>query len=255
MNTTTTNTTTVVVERDGLEVAFEGYNAALKEQEAFKEQIATNKKIWTEFTAGPSKHVLRVTEINKLLAAELNKLGISVTVSEPVYNVSDYSYHTGWRAGAISYVKGGANVTGYELSRIRSHQSSWRSTETDKYQIVVGDYGNKKRFPEKKDGSFSYAAIAEQLKRNIDAYNARIKASSKESAMYELSRANRVVREAVAKQLGISEYRSDFSMEGSEVETGKVFVSVKLGKTCNKEEAVALFNALVAAGFITQDGR
>ena len=48
-----------------------------------------------------------------------------------------------------------------------------QSKYTGKWSIIIGDFGNKKRFPQKKDGSFSWNKIAEEIKYRLDVEKAR----------------------------------------------------------------------------------
>lgn len=52
----------------------------------------------------------------------------------------------------------------WDLSINEDYKSdTWRSTPTGKLSVSLGNYGHKHRFPERKDGSHNYPAIAAEL--------------------------------------------------------------------------------------------
>lgn len=63
-----------------------------------------------------------------------------------------------------------------DLEEVWSRASSWRSKPTGQYSFKVGSIGNgRKTFPQRKDGTFNYKAIGEELAWFADRKNAERK--------------------------------------------------------------------------------
>lgn len=71
-----------------------------------------------------------------------------------------------------------------DITEERTHLSSWRSKPTGKLRVTVGDYGNRVSYPQRKDGSFNYEAIANALCHYANGQNhkTKLEAQQKENA-------------------------------------------------------------------------
>lgn len=81
----------------------------------------------------------------------------------------------------------------------RTHLTKWRSSATGKLRLTVGDFGNRKSYPQKKDGTHNYEEIARVLR----GYAARKTASRKAEAMRAKNDAAAV---AIAKEFNLPSY-------------------------------------------------
>jgi len=56
----------------------------------------------------------------------------------------------------------------FDVSEERTSISTWRSRPNGKVRITVGDYGNKTSYPQRKDGTHNYGAIATTLLNDVE---------------------------------------------------------------------------------------
>lgn len=82
-----------------------------------------------------------------------------------------------------------------------SGRFGWGSKPTGRMSIVVGDYGDRKRYPQRKDGSHSYGKIAEDL-----VYYATRKLVTNKLELQR--RSNDHAAQALRQELGMPDYSS-----------------------------------------------
>lgn len=137
----------------------------------------------------------------------------------------------------------GINVGYYlDLSFERSHISSWRSTETNKVRVTVGDYGNRRTFPQRKDGTHNYADIADTLIGYAERQN------TKEALAAQRKRNESPVEKF--NKAHDSKYGSygPMQVDASSDYDKPLFVEVNIQRSMTVEEAEKLLEALTALG-------
>lgn len=76
-----------------------------------------------------------------------------------------------------------------------------RTSYTGKWSLVIGDYGDKKRFPQRKNGSFSWDKVIKEIQNRIKLEKARIK-------MREETKENIDLVNEIKQQYGLSEWNT-----------------------------------------------
>ena len=123
--------------------------------------------------------------------------------------------------------------------------SFWISQKrTGKLRVTVGDYGDRKSFPQRKDGSFNYGEIALLLVNRAG-----------RKLMDQRMERNRISNRDAAKQLGDELGLNDWSgtMTVAAASTGAakpVFVKVKIEQAMSEEAARELHASLLALGYL-----
>ena len=132
-----------------------------------------------------------------------------------------------------------------EVKEEWSGASVWISQKrTGKLRVTVGEYGDRKSFPQRKDGSFNYGEIALLLVNRAG-----------RKLMDQRMERNRISNRDAAKQLGDELGLNDWSgiMTVAAASTGAakpVFVKVKIEQAMSEAEARELHAALLALGYI-----
>lgn len=149
------------------------------------------------------------------------------------------------RSGTITV--DGINVTGrFRIEEERAHQSKWRSSPTGKYRVVVGDYGHRTSYPQRKDGGHNYEAIAHCLLGHArqEIANTQARAVAEQNAW---------VAEKLVKELRLPRYYGAMSVRPSADQELPVFVQVEFKKAMTMEQVLALGEALIALGIVRQE--
>lgn len=84
----------------------------------------------------------------------------------------------------------------------RYTSSGWRSKPTGTFQFSVGDYGERKVFPQRKDGSFSYLKISQEMVDSVRVAKARKQRN-------DAQKTNEQVADAVREEFGFREWSSN----------------------------------------------
>jgi len=124
------------------------------------------------------------------------------------------------------------------------HISAWRSEPTGKTRIVVGDYGNRKSYPQRKDGTHRYADIADTLYQ----YARRRVA---ENTARKIQEANKVGQCELSIELGDSHgfgYNGNLRLAASSDAAKPIRCSVSFAKNMTADEVRALHAALKSLG-------
>lgn len=82
----------------------------------------------------------------------------------------------------------GRPYTDIDFSYEHKGYNSWHPKETDRLRIAVGPYGSRKSFPQKKDGSFNYRAIAEIIFEGVVSHMVRAERDNVENGNNKLAR-------------------------------------------------------------------
>lgn len=126
----------------------------------------------------------------------------------------------------------------------RQHLSSWRSAPTGKLRIIAGDFGERTNYPERKDGSFNYEAIAQYIVTAM-------RASRRRQTMNANQAANKHTAEVLREELGMKEWASEFKISASSNGELPVLVEIQIKKSMTPEQARAVHAAMVAAGLVS----
>jgi hypothetical protein len=126
--------------------------------------------------------------------------------------------------------------------RLVEECSSWSYARpyNGKWRAHAGDYGNRKHWPERKDGSHNYEAIAEFIIADLDrqhGWNVR----------HDKKRDNKKAADNLALNYDLAE-SGRVSVEATADTEAPVCVSVRFTRECTIAEAGALLKKLEAAG-------
>ena len=129
--------------------------------------------------------------------------------------------------------------------------SRWRSgIPNGKMRAVVGEYGDKVTYPQRKDGSLNYAKIAEEaIKRLL----------SREAFLYERHKMentkarNAAVVRAFNEERGLMEYYGSFRVSASAVKDKPAMVKVDIQQAMTFDEAAKLHAALLQLGYVKKE--
>jgi hypothetical protein len=133
-----------------------------------------------------------------------------------------------------------------KIDEIEERLGRYKSRKSGKLAIVVGDFGNKTRFPERKDGSFSYDVIADKLiawanERNFHADAERTRKDN-EKRIKDL-----------ASNLGVESYRwSGLSIDASTSTDHPVRLSIRYDNIVTIDNAEKLIAGLQALGLFVK---
>lgn len=141
--------------------------------------------------------------------------------------------------GVITEVDG-VQWIGISLNRERSRLGGYRSVETNKVRVTVGDYGDRQSFPEKKDGSHSYSEIARRVSNTVKSRIAQAKSIAQTAA-------NGKAAQSVASRVQLGGY-GDVTVSPSPIENLPVYVRVEFTRAMTEDDAVALIELLKARG-------
>ena len=176
--------------------------------------------------------------------------------------IADYCNTKG--KSALVKLTGGADGTGchvtleilnvecqYNIDINKQYKSSGRfgrfnrSVETDRYRIVTGSYGNKSQYPQKKDGSFSWNKIGDDMIRYAER-----KVSESKLLAVQTSNKNGVAE--LKAEFGLtdwnSEYDSVLKISASANTEKPVHVKIDFKKNMTADEVRHLRNALKILG-------
>jgi len=118
--------------------------------------------------------------------------------------------------------------------------SAWKPKPTGKLRIIVGDYGHKRQYPQRKDGSFNYADAVLVLIAYA-AERKRIKAVEAQKAD------NKTVAAELIKTLGISNYNL-VRIDPSASPDKPIRLALKGEFSMTVEDATKLVTALQSLG-------
>lgn len=139
----------------------------------------------------------------------------------------------------------GVSVRWYiDFKEERTKIWSWGSTPNGKYRVTVGDYGNRKSFPQRKDGSFNYVDVAAIL-----IGHAKQKLALK-AAETQTSRNMKVAQKFAANHgLKVDGY-SGLIVRPSTSDVEPIQLKFTLDKTVTVEKAAAIYAALKSVGLL-----
>lgn len=152
--------------------------------------------------------------------------------SKTPYEITGAGNHFGVREGA------GVSTP---VTLIEEHCSySIGHRGNGKWRASVGQYGNRKQWPQRKDGSHNYAAIAEFILDDLER-------QSSFNARWDNKQANRDTVKNIAQNFDLDE-SSRVSLEPTSDPASPVRVSVRFNSDCTEAGARKLLQTLEAAG-------
>ena len=147
--------------------------------------------------------------------------------------------------GDNRFVIEGIDVThrlSFETTYARSY-SSFRTGAATGQRITVCRYGERTSYPQRKDKTFNYAAIADKL-----LYAAQAEAEANKRERQKLR--NEGQASALKAELGLPDYYGAMRLSASPVTSLPVFVTMEIKQSMTAEQVRILHAALLAAGII-----
>ena len=231
MNTNEQNNTFTDIEAE----AFAEHEAAKVAQKAKEEaeyqvkwaaQMEINKQNRIKENLRQSGHLVKIAMFVNATHISENKLHVATVDAESFKLIID-----------------GVDVSWFYKLDEEWTKSSWHSKRTGKYRFVTGDYGNRTSYPERKDGTFNYAAIAEKLIGEANKKNRQLQADrQRNNNMNE-------VRDLISEVFPDQE-RSKYqdAIAPSAVADKPVFFSLKISQAMTVDEARKLAAAVRSCG-------
>lgn len=136
-------------------------------------------------------------------------------------------------------------TVGYALDfkEERTQISSWRSRPNGKTRITVGGYGDRRSFPQRKDGTHNYEEIASALVAYAVRKNAQATAQN-------VTEQNKELAKELCVELNVNDYWGTMQIKPSAQVVGKVAVKVDFHKTMSPAKARELHATLKALGVL-----
>lgn len=133
--------------------------------------------------------------------------------------------------------------------RYNRHGSYRRDEIPGSYDITVGNYGDKKRFPPKKDNTHSYANVALEIISRYDKVifgrrDAEMRANNKAANMDDAT--------ALRSEFNLKEHYGDVQVGPSTSEAGKVWIKIERAMSVTPEQAQVILTKLVELGILKQ---
>lgn len=130
----------------------------------------------------------------------------------------------------------------YGLDVVQEYSGrGWRCTPNGKLRVIVGGYGDKRQFPQRKDGSHDYTAIADL----IHSHALRAKHIK---AMAERREGNKEAVEAICEELGLSKYSPVLEVRPSAEPSRPFAIKVEFSATVDANKLREVHAALKALG-------
>lgn len=212
------------------------YEQALKDNAAFDAKVEERERARLAYAAqadaARAARVARELPARKAIAAKVNAL--------PTHHVATVNEETGELT-----IDGVTMGYWLEFSEERTKVSSWKTRPNGKVRITVGQWGERRSFPQRKDGTHNYEEIASELV----AYAAKRNAVDAASKLYEQ---NKPLAKALREELGLSEYYGPMKIEPSSNKADRVAVKIEVNATMSPAKARETYAALKALGIITE---
>jgi hypothetical protein len=127
-----------------------------------------------------------------------------------------------------------------DITEDRNRQSPWRSTPNGRTRITVGVYGERKSYPQRKDGTHNYEAIAGELLIRADHAIATAKWNNQQ-------RSNEAPVKNLAAELSMASYQH--ILRASQVADMPVLVNITIARAMTVADAKRLVLTLRTLGF------
>lgn len=128
-----------------------------------------------------------------------------------------------------------------------SRYKSDRNKLDGMFDIIVGCYGDKSRFPAKKDKTHSYDKIAAEI---IHRHTKYIRAKRVEADRIRNEMTNKEDAQAIREEFKLQTYYGPVKCTPSKSEGGKVIIEVEVSKSYTPERAREVLKMLVEAGLL-----
>ena len=205
--------------------------AEAKEQERAAARAAEEAKRKAEYEAKQSAETAARAKVAAALVEALQAAGVnSAHLIEP-------------HKSQVSVLPGDAYDGNCSLSIERAYAASSRYSFRSQpvgWKVIVGQYGDRKSYPQKKDGTFSYAKIAEEVASRLSVRKAAAERQRKEA---NLSNANDAIVATLKEAFKLRDYGS-VRLYPSKYQEERVVVKVAIDKPMTLEQATALLEAL-----------
>lgn len=129
------------------------------------------------------------------------------------------------------------------IEQERTSYSRFSSRPTGKTRIVVGDYGDRTSYPQRKDGGHNYEAIADKLVNYAERKIAQDRANFQ-------ARVNQSKVDEVIEATGHKNNYGNVRFSSSAARDLPVFVTVEIKKSMTSEQAIAVHAALKQLGLV-----
>jgi hypothetical protein len=190
-------TTTKSIEQLKQESAQAAEAVAIAENEARQKARAVQQALEAAKAAELNKKVqTRFRAVAEGIVDALKALGAEASIGE------DGTHRS------LSSVRCGAYV---EITEERNGSGYWAKSN-GRLRVTVGDYGDKTGFPQKADGTFNYAKIAQKVKDQLDVRAAKEAGRKRTEALASNGNA---LAEQLREELGVEEH-GDVTIVGSE---------------------------------------
>ena len=180
------------------------------------------------------EHLTKVAEeLNKLRPA-LNARAYSETRERSKWMPGDDDEATGREQFIVNILTTDFGIIdGWDIRAEHTNISKWHSKPNGKARFAYGYYGERKSYPQRKDGSFNYADIAQQMIWGLDRAHAR-------RVKEQTAASNRSMTERVREKVGYGVFKW---VNSSEYHSNKVSVEVGTHHL-TEEQAMQLFELL-----------
>lgn len=205
-------------------------------------------KVRDAYNAGPDKDQMRRYQIMQGIMHELNQLRVTARLIAPQFN-PEYDPTHKFGVSSVAWIGAKLEVPPFSslallsITEERSRVTSFRSVANGKYRVTYGSHGSKNNFPQRKDGSFNYAAIAQLIKNDV----ARAEIKARQAAVQGK---NKETTDRLAKHLDVVSYDSAYRLTPSSVEDKPCFVTIDIKRAMTPGQAMAIYQMLDTMGFV-----
>ena len=176
-------------------------------------------------------------ELAKLAVEEAGRLGDLYVV--PAKIAMDTGRWT-WPAIASRMPNTSVHV---DVKEERTDVSQWQSVPNGKLRVVTGDYGDRKNYPQRKDGSFDFEKIGAWLVQDM-----RRMAERREAQAVREGSADMLAN--LRAELGLRELGGKCRLYASGDAEAPVHIDFSLSQNVSADKAREIVNALKALGLI-----
>lgn len=199
----------------------------IREEKALKDAQARLAARKAEFEQRKGHMAKLLDEIRKLLP----DAGFALDVVEPTLEgAREVGGRVGLQIGQARYL-GDVDVA----LETKYSGSSW-SRRTSGLKMVLGSYGNRRAYPQKSDGTFSYAKIAQELADRFNAARAVVQREQRGNRNLAASKA------AIAQALGENslERFGPVQLDPSQHDGSRAYLKLSVTQSFKAERAVEL---------------
>ncbi len=187
---------------------------------------------------------------NKAIAAARHDLAFAIVAELRAQGAPGFraETHTKWTGENVMFIADGIQVP-CAISVDRPRHSGYREPSIPKdfklrAVVSTSDYGNKRQWPQRKDGTHNYGAIADFILVDIAKRHRRVKEQTQCDA-------NRDITEALKNDYPVAQRHAIDVTPTSDAETS-VRISVRTTRLFNEADARRFLTALTKAGLMEE---